>query len=156
MSIYKIYKEGDEEQFYIGSTKDFKQRQRQHKHYCKKYDCKLYNYINENGGWDCFKMEVLEYCLNYQERERELIKQLQPQLNMKMCNFNRKEHVKEYGKKYREENKKKLNERDKKKYQKNKEKIKTQRKKNYYYKKSWGGDARFNNNLLNIDINLMT
>ena len=107
MSIYKIYKEGDDN-FYIGSTNDFKRRKINHRKNCKIRNYKLYNYINENGGWDNFKMEVLEYCLEYQEREVELIKQLQPSLNTRLYNCNEKEYQKKYRKKYHEENKDKV------------------------------------------------
>ena len=119
MSVYKIYKEGDEDQFYIGSTNDFSKRKYTHKIRCKTRNHKLYNYINENGGWECFKMQVLEYCLNYEEREIELIKQLQPSLNSNLYNWD--------SKKYREENKDKISERNKKYREENKEIIKQKR-----------------------------
>ena len=143
MSVYKIYDKNNEEQFYIGSTNDFNNRKKGHKVDYKRSNHKLYNYIRNNGGWDCFNIVVLEHCLNYEEKEIELIKQLHPPLNTILYedNWVNKEFIKEYNKIYNE---------------KNKEKIKTQRKKNYYYKNSWGGDPRFNNNLLNIDINLLT
>ena len=115
MSVYKIYDKNNEDQFYIGSTKDFSKRQIGHKVACKIRNCKLYNYINENGGWDNFKMEVLEYCLEYQEQEKELIKQLNPPLNTKLYKFDKKENDKKYReenrdkiKKYREENRDKM------------------------------------------------
>jgi len=109
MSVYKIYDKNNEDNYYIGSTNNFYDRKINHKLNCKKKGYKLYNYINENGGWDCFKMEVLEYCLNYREREIELIKQLHPPLNTNWYNFNRKEYKKNYSKKYREENKEEIN-----------------------------------------------
>jgi len=49
--------------------------------------------------------------------------------------FDRKEYQKEYDKK-------------------NKEKRKEYGKQNYYYQKTWGGDKRWNNNLLEIDPDL--
>ena len=176
MSIYKIYREGDEDNYYIGSTNNFNKRKTCHKAKCKTRTHKLYNYINENGGWDNFKMEVLEYCLNYQEREIELIKQLKPPLNSNLYDYNEKE----YQKKYREENKDKFNEWSKKWYEGNKEYQKkwveenkdkvlknknTYREKNkdklnssnlnrYHYISSWGGDVRRHNNLLKISIDL--
>jgi len=109
MSIYKIYKEGDDN-FYIGSTKEFHKRKICHKAKCNIENTKLYNYINENGGWDNFKMEVLEYCLEYEEREKELIQTLKPSLNMRLYDFNRKEYIKNYNKKYNEKNKEEIKE----------------------------------------------
>ena len=119
MSVYKIYKEGDEDNFYIGSTKDFQRRINSHKHTSKNYDCKLYNYINENGGWDCFKCEVLEYCLEYQQREKELIQTLKPSLNMRLYDFNEKETQQIYY----EKNKEQINKKKKEWYEKNKDRI---------------------------------
>ena len=168
MSIYKIYKEGDDN-FYIGSTNDFKRRKINHRKNCKIRNYKLYNYINENGGWDNFKMEVLEYCLEYQEREVELIKQLQPSLNTRLYNCNEKEYQKKYRKKYHEENKDKVSKWCKKYHQenkdkilqkkkiyseKNKDKIKAYQSKHKSYRKSWGGDERRHNNLLRISVDL--
>jgi len=168
MSIYKIYKEGDDN-FYIGSTNDFNERKNNHRKSCKTRNYKLYNYINENGGWECFKMEVLEYCLKYQEREIELIKQLQPPLNTRLYNCHEKEHIKKLRKKYHEENKdkvskwcKKYHEENKDKIlirkkiysEKNKDKIKAYQVKYKIYRKSWGGDERCNNNLLKISVDL--
>jgi len=110
MSVYKIYKEGDDN-FYIGSTKEFDKRKICHKAKCNIVNTKLYNYINENGGWDNFKMEVLEYCLEYQEREIELIKQLRPPLNTVEYNYNdRKEYFEKYNKEYYEQNKEQIKE----------------------------------------------
>ena len=184
MSVYKIYKEGDDN-FYIGSTKDFNLRKSGHKYSCKKGSIKLYNYINENGGWDCFKMEVLEYCLEYRQREKEIIKQLKPSLNSTLyddeLNYNRqyesnkryaqnhKETKKQYDKEYRKKNKVKRKEVKKKWYKKNKEevshyqkkyrdenkdKIKAYQTKYKSYHSSWGGDERYYNNLLRISVNL--
>tara|TARA_R110000822_G_scaffold26250_1_gene79132 strand:- start:308 stop:802 length:495 start_codon:yes stop_codon:yes gene_type:complete len=50
---------------------------------------------------------------------------------------------KEYYKQYKKQN-----------YQDNKEKILEKRKQLYHYQKSWGGDKRCDNNLLNINVDL--
>ena len=65
-------------------------------------------------------------------------------------NFDQKENKKEY----REKNKDKIKEYDKKRYTKNKEKKKEYKNKLFHYQKSWGGDKRYHNNLLQIDVNL--
>lgn len=56
--IYTIYKINIAGEDYIGSTKDLKHRKGQHKATCNlegnpHYHYKLYQYIRENGGWDC-------------------------------------------------------------------------------------------------------
>ena len=76
-----------------------------------------------------------------------------------------KEKIKQRQKKYDDQNKDKKkqyyldNIEHKKKYNKeyyinNKEQQKQDKKKSYNYKKSWGGNKKDNNNLLEIDINL--
>lgn len=49
---------------YIGLTTDFIRRKYSHKICCGKKDLLLYNFINENGGWDNFKMEIIHECDN--------------------------------------------------------------------------------------------
>ena len=45
---------------YIGSTKDFIQRKRQHKVDCRIKDLKVYQIIRENGGWDNCEITPIE------------------------------------------------------------------------------------------------
>jgi hypothetical protein len=65
-------------------------------------------------------MDITDKCINYQ----------------RAYGFNRKEHNKEYSKKY---------------YQLNKDKKKEYQKEYDKYRYSWGGDPRVSNNLLLID-----
>jgi hypothetical protein len=60
--IYTIYKISIAGEDYIGSTRDFKQRKRDHKKKCNKliHNCKLYTTIRENGGWDCCNITPIE------------------------------------------------------------------------------------------------
>ena len=60
-------------------------------------------------------------------------------VNLNDLTFDIKEYQKEYNKEYR---------------QNNKEKIKEYHKEYDVYQKSWGGDSRYNNNLLKIDVNI--
>jgi len=62
---------------YIGSSVNFKQRLYSHKSICNNqtspyYNCMLYTYIRDNGGWGNFKMEVIEdvICENLRELHR--------------------------------------------------------------------------------------
>lgn len=79
--IYKLVHKDDfdNENIYIGSTTNFMSRFSNHKDCCKneKKKChnnKKYQYIRDNGGWDCFNMiEVEKYpCIDGNEaRARE-------------------------------------------------------------------------------------
>ena len=71
--IYKIYKP-ETDFIYIGSTTNFKDRKRTHKSRCikesnKEYNKLLYECIRENGGWDEFKMEIIEELNDVSNRE---------------------------------------------------------------------------------------
>jgi len=84
--IYKISNLDDDGIFYIGSTNKFSRRRAQHKKNTtnksnKKYWCKLYHYIRLMGGWDFFKIEILEHCDNLKVREQQIIDDLKPKLN---------------------------------------------------------------------------
>jgi len=63
--IYKIYQEEVPDMIYIGSTTNFSQRKSNHKKYCncktsRKYRYPLYRYIRACGGWEKFKMIIIE------------------------------------------------------------------------------------------------
>ena len=65
-----------------------------------------------------------------------------------------KEYYKEHNKEYYKNNKEYKKEYQKEYRQNNKEKIKEYHKEYDVYQKSWGGDSRYNNNLLKIDVNI--
>jgi len=118
---YKIYKiaslDPKVKDIYIGSTADLKQRKIHHKSSCNNENnkTKVYQYIRDNGGWENFKVYVVEElkCNEYQAELREEYYriELNATLNSKMCcNFDgtpqeKKEHIKEQQKKHRENNK---------------------------------------------------
>ena len=73
--VYIIYNDTD---IYIGSTKSFKDRKYHHKKCCNGKDKPqpIHNYINDNGGWDNWKIEKVyegnfidKYDLYKKERE---------------------------------------------------------------------------------------
>ena len=93
--IYKIYSNvNNVNKIYVGSTTNF--RNRKHKHKCLslnnnnkdtyEYNYEIYQYINNNGGWGNFNIDILERyrCTNKQElhaREAYYINKLKPSLN---------------------------------------------------------------------------
>ena len=87
---------------YIGHTTSFYQRERLHKSNCnnpisKGYNYKIYKIIRENGGWDNWKMNIIEKypCENIEqakERERYWIEQLTSTLNITIPNRSKKEY----------------------------------------------------------------
>ncbi len=102
MFIYKIWKD-DDENFYIGSTEDFRKRKWTHKSFCNNpkyhgYNYKIYTHIRANGGWDSWNMCIIEECKT-QDREIEIIKEMKPSLNTYYYDCNEKERHKEYYKK---------------------------------------------------------
>jgi len=128
--VYKLYHE-DYPEFYIGSTKDLKERKYCHKSRCNnenspKYNYKVYQYIRDHGGYNSWNYEILEHIRNsinvYELRnvERKYIEQLKPSLNSEIPNRTNKERYKQHY----ENNK----ERYKQHYENNKEAIKQQMK----------------------------
>ena len=65
--IYKIYcKNPDIKDLYVGHTTNFVQRKHSHKQNCVNsnsvcYDMKVYKTIRNNGGWDNWNMEIVNF-----------------------------------------------------------------------------------------------
>ena len=141
--IYKIVCQDPEiTECYVGHTTNFKSRKHNHKIDCKTKDFKLYQMIQENGGWDNWTMTpICEYpCENYIQaciKEEEYRVELQASLNSNKCyiglskNEYHKEYYEthkeqmleqrnEYNKEYRVKNKEQINEKNKEYYEKNK------------------------------------
>jgi hypothetical protein len=89
--IYKICCEYIPEYIYVGSTKSFIKRKSQHKRACNNGDTKkLYTTIRENGGWDNWRMVMIEECgeislTQVRIKEEENRMKLNANLNMKKC-----------------------------------------------------------------------
>ena len=134
--IYKICCDDCPEFVYVGSTKSFRQRKNQHKKGCnnendKSYNRKLYVNIRENGGWDKWRMVVLEDLgeVSFTQariKEEEHRVKLNANLNSQKCYLTEEER-KEERKEYKKNNKEKHKENFKEYYENNKEKIKEHR-----------------------------
>ena len=65
--FYKIFcKDPITKDLYVGMTTNFVQRKHAHKQSCKNenspnYNCKLYNYIRNAGGWENWEMEIIAF-----------------------------------------------------------------------------------------------
>ena len=133
--IYKIKcKDPLITEFYIGSTRNFKQRGYQHKCDCKKSNYKVYQFIRSNGGWDNFDMKLIRDKLGVNNNidlhtiEGQYQRLLKPTLNKCIASRTRKEYLKEnkeyhkeYMKEYMKKNKDKIREYKKEYSQNNKE-----------------------------------
>jgi vacuolar-type H+-ATPase subunit I/STV1 len=132
--IYMIKHKTDEtKDFYIGSSYNFKERCRTHKKSCnnqniKDYNYKVYKYIRENGGWDCWNIILLyDYqCKNKYQLELEetrAVKEYKSTLNQVIPRRTHQE--------YYQDNKEKLLQKRKELYEANKEEILEQHKEYY-------------------------
>jgi len=93
--IYKICCDDCPDFVYVGSTKAFRQRKSSHKHDCynensKNYNNKLYTTIRKNGGWDNWRMVLIEDCgeISFTQsriREEENRVKLNGNLNSRKC-----------------------------------------------------------------------
>jgi hypothetical protein len=138
--MYTIYKlcSNDEniKDYYVGSTKNLRQRIWTHKSHCNspnsdRYNLKVYSFIRDNGGWDNWKFEILETgeCedkLSKLKIERGWVEKLNATLNVEIPSRTKKEYyeknkdkVKEYQREYQKEyshkNRDKINEKQRQK-----------------------------------------
>jgi len=133
-TIYKLVhnEDYDNANIYIGSTTNFVKRKNNHKRSCnseknKGYYEKKYQYIRENGGWECFNMiKVEKYPGNDGNEARAREEYWKCHFNAKL-NANRayttEEQDKEYHKGYYENNKGKKLEQFKEYREQNKVKL---------------------------------
>lgn len=134
--IYRISCNDLPEFIYVGSTTDFTNRKRQHKQDSKTKEIKLYQTIRENGGWDNWRMTIIEEysdCKNNIEqriREQKWIDELNGNLNMVKA-YITKEERKEYQKEYQEQNREEILQKSKEYREQNKDQI-SERMKQYY------------------------
>ena len=94
---------------YVGSTANWKERQREHKSRCNNENCnayktKKYEIIRANGGWENFKMVQVGTRQQLTKREAEQIEEqyrqeLKANMNSQVC-FATKEHKIDFDKDY--------------------------------------------------------
>lgn len=141
--VYYIYKivcnDVSITDFYVGSTTCFRKRKCCHKSICNnpndnRYNVKIYQTIRENGGWDNWRMVIVEEMeegttlIQARIREEHYRVDLEASLNVRSAYIELTE--KEYKKEYQQTNKEIIKEYKKKYYQTNKETIKEYEKAN--------------------------
>jgi hypothetical protein len=136
--MYKIVcKDLSVKDLYVGHTTSWTGRKSTHKSSCNnvKFDCKIYNFMRQTGGWENWDMILIEEfsCVNDLEasaRERFLIETLNANLNSYRPSITREEK-KEYDKQYRSTHEYKIEEGHFKRYYiQNKETMSKQQKEN--------------------------
>jgi hypothetical protein len=146
--IYKICCDDCPDFVYVGSTKSFRHRKNQHKNcYNTMKDYKLYNTIRENGGWDNWRMVILEDCgeitlTQARIKEEEHRVKLNANMNTHKCHRT-EEQKKEYDKEYKKTNEK---------YKENqKEYAKEYRKLEYVKERKKESDKKYGNQLITCE-----
>jgi len=118
---------------YVGSTANWKERQRNHRSKCnnennKLYNSNIYKTIRDNGGWCNFKMIEISKKEQLNKRQAEQIEEeyrveLKANMNSKKC-YLTEEQQQNYHQNYREENVDKLLKQQQNYRDKNKNKVK--------------------------------
>lgn len=133
---------------YVGHTTNFANRKSHHKKTCnnpndKNYNISVYSFIREHGGWNAWRMILIEtkQCDNKLEAlkwERRYIEELNANLNIKIPTRTNKEYyednketIRQWNKEYKENNKEKIKE-SSKEYRKNNKQEIQQSKKEFY------------------------
>jgi len=123
---------------YVGSTLDFIKRKYKHKSSCntensKKYHYLIYKTIRDNGGWDNWRMLVIERKLVKDKTESLQIEQYWIEYYNAQMNMKNAKPDENYYKEYYEQNRDKAIQYYKKYCEQNRDKE-LQRKKEYYEK----------------------
>ena len=135
--IYKIQHRDNDELLYVGSTTDFTRRKYSHKWRCnntnsKEYNMKIYKMMRDNGGFDCFNINIIKDfpCNNKQEaliEEDRCMREMKSNLNNNKAYRTPEqlfEYQKQYQKQYRQKNQDKVKQYYLENQDKNKEKYK--------------------------------
>jgi hypothetical protein len=125
-SIYKIEHKSNPELVYVGSTSNFENRKRSHKHDCILSEIKVYQMIRENGGWDKFDMIELKQieCTQLEAREEEDRVRIELNATLNTLRAVKDPNYKQDHKKYYQEHREELNQRTRQYKQAHREQIK--------------------------------
>ena len=140
--IYKLCcNDTNVKEIYVGSTTNFTKRKDCHKSDCnninsKNYNCYVYQFIRENGGWENWSMIMVEKypcndVLELKQRERHWIEELKAELNKVIPTRTPKEWREANTVKYKRYQKEYHKEYQKTYYKANHERIKRRKKMNY-------------------------
>jgi hypothetical protein len=160
--IYKIVDNTNGNVYYGSTIQTLKERLRIHK---SRLNCSSRDIIaNEDyeiiliENYPCESKKELELRERYFIENNECINNKIPGRTQKEYRQDNRDIIQKISKEYHENNKDKINQQKKEYYENNKDKIRQRQNnfnfKQYHYLKTWGGDKRFNNNLLMIDIDI--
>jgi hypothetical protein len=152
--IYKLCHCNDLENnnIYVGSTTNFRNRKSQHKSSCnnqkdKYYNFLVYQFIRDNGNWNEWQMIPIEVfpCNDKKElevRERYHIELLKSKLNKQIPTRTKKEHYNDNKEKIAENKKEHYNDNKEQILEKNKEWNEANKEKIKEYYKQWSNDNK--------------
>ena len=143
-TIYKIScKDTNIKEVYIGGTTNFKARQYRHKANCNTLSCtfKVYQFINQHGGWDNWEMSEIETVKIKNRTQLNMIERLYMNNYTNVLNMNAPMRTKEesrqyhidYGRKYRENFPELANESRRMSYAKHRDEIQKRKRENRVY-----------------------
>jgi len=148
---------------YVSSEEIFKLSLNFNKDVIENYPCNNKQELEKREGFHIleYKKKYGEKCVNKKVSGRtDAEYREQPHIvehrkkYMKSYNYNRKDEQKEYKIIYNENNREYILKKGEIYRETNREALRISDSKRYYWKKSWGGDIRFNNNLLQIRLDL--
>ena len=165
--IYKLIDNINGNEYYGSTIQTLQNRKSEHVKKYKQYLNKKYHYVSsfeiiKNNNYEIYLVEnfpcnskkELETREGYYIRNNKCVNKAIPCRTDKEYNIDNKEKIKDKSKQYYNDNKEKIKEYNKQYNIDNKEKIRIKKKQYRNFINSWGGDPKFNNNLLKINLNI--
>ncbi len=125
--VYGIFQIDTNECVYVGSTsRAFRERIASHKYSTSRSNYKIYQIINDRGGWEAFRFEIIVEVISSQQFEWERLvynhyKPIGNNYRMNVTDDEYSQWTEEYNKTYYEKNLEKIRNRDKEYYHNNME-----------------------------------